>query len=168
MLWDVSPTWLRMVSGGPCGLASRYRPSSFPPRRQQDEDRKVRRPGAPHPPRTLQGHARTTQRNRRPSQHDTFWFVGSLTISVTGLNTFTDENRQQLVNAGAIPVLVSLLSSQDTDVQYYCTTALSNIAVDGMVIHRHRQSLLLIFDMKLRTGRSLLRRSLNSYPVLFS
>ena len=32
---------------------------------------------------------------------------------------------------GAIPVLVSLLNSQDTDVQYYCTTALSNIAVDG-------------------------------------
>lgn len=46
----------------------------------------------------------------------------------------TDENRQQLVNAGAIPVLVSLLNSQDTDVQYYCTTALSNIAVDGMGI----------------------------------
>ena len=43
-----------------------------------------------------------------------------------------DENRQQLVNAGAIPVLVSLLNSSDTDVQYYCTTALSNIAVDGM------------------------------------
>lgn len=43
----------------------------------------------------------------------------------------SDENRQQLVNAGAIPVLVSLLNSQDTDVQYYCTTALSNIAVDG-------------------------------------
>lgn len=43
-----------------------------------------------------------------------------------------DENRQQLVNAGAIPVLVSLLNSPDTDVQYYCTTALSNIAVDGM------------------------------------
>jgi vacuolar protein 8 len=43
----------------------------------------------------------------------------------------TDENRQQLVNAGAIPVLVSLLNSMDTDVQYYCTTALSNIAVDG-------------------------------------
>lgn len=42
-----------------------------------------------------------------------------------------DENRQQLVNAGAIPVLVSLLTSPDTDVQYYCTTALSNIAVDG-------------------------------------
>lgn len=43
---------------------------------------------------------------------------------------FSDENRQQLVNAGAIPVLVSLLASPDTDVQYYCTTALSNIAVD--------------------------------------
>jgi HEAT repeat protein len=44
-----------------------------------------------------------------------------------------DENRQQLVNAGAIPVLVSLLNSPDTDVQYYCTTALSNIAVDGIL-----------------------------------
>ena len=43
----------------------------------------------------------------------------------------SDENRQQLVNAGAIPVLVGLLNSPDTDVQYYCTTALSNIAVDG-------------------------------------
>ena len=28
-------------------------------------------------------------------------------------------------------MLVSLLNSPDTDVQYYCTTALSNIAVDG-------------------------------------
>lgn len=27
--------------------------------------------------------------------------------------------------------MISLLSSQDADVQYYCTTALSNIAVDG-------------------------------------
>lgn len=45
--------------------------------------------------------------------------------------THSDENRSQLVNAGAIPVLVALLSSPDTDVQYYCTTALSNIAVDG-------------------------------------
>lgn len=45
--------------------------------------------------------------------------------------THSDENRTQLVNAGAIPVLVSLLSSPDTDVQYYCTTALSNIAVDA-------------------------------------
>lgn len=42
-----------------------------------------------------------------------------------------DDNRQQLVNAGAIPVLVHLLSSEDVDVQYYCTTALSNIAVDA-------------------------------------
>lgn len=35
------------------------------------------------------------------------------------------------MNAGAIPVLVQLLSSSDVDVQYYCTTALSNIAVDA-------------------------------------
>ena len=35
------------------------------------------------------------------------------------------------MNAGAIPVLVSLLNSPDTDVQYYCTTALSDIAVDS-------------------------------------
>lgn len=49
---------------------------------------------------------------------------GRLTFSI-------DDNRQQLVNAGAIPVLVQLLSSNDVDVQYYCTTALSNIAVDA-------------------------------------
>lgn len=42
-----------------------------------------------------------------------------------------DDNRQQLVKAGAIPVLVQLLGSSDVDVQYYCTTALSNIAVDA-------------------------------------
>ena len=47
------------------------------------------------------------------------------------INAQTDDNRQQLVNAGAIPVLVALLSSTDVDVQYYCTTALSNIAVDS-------------------------------------
>jgi len=42
-----------------------------------------------------------------------------------------DENRTHLVNSGAIPVLVQLLGSPDLDVQYYCTTALSNIAVDA-------------------------------------
>ena len=45
--------------------------------------------------------------------------------------TVIDDNRVQLVNAGAIPVLVQLLTSADVDVQYYCTTALSNIAVDA-------------------------------------
>lgn len=54
----------------------------------------------------------------------------ALCISIQ-LTWTTDENRQQLVNAGAIPVLVQLLSSSDVDVQYYCTTALSNIAVDA-------------------------------------
>jgi vacuolar protein 8 len=37
----------------------------------------------------------------------------------------------QLVHAGAIPVLIGLLNSPDQDVQYYCTTAISNIAVDA-------------------------------------
>jgi hypothetical protein len=54
-----------------------------------------------------------------------------ITIRNSNLFFYTEENRQQLVNAGAIPVLISLLSSPDADVQYYCTTALSNIAVDG-------------------------------------
>ena len=54
-----------------------------------------------------------------------------LPFVLTIYSSHSDENRQQLVNAGAIPVLVSLLNSPDTDVQYYCTTALSNIAVDG-------------------------------------
>ena len=53
-----------------------------------------------------------------------------LQISVSIL-TKVDDNRIQLVSAGAIPVLVQLLSSSDVDVQYYCTTALSNIAVDN-------------------------------------
>jgi len=47
----------------------------------------------------------------------------------------TDENRQYLVNVGAILVfqVVGSLNStdSDTDVQYYCTTAWSNITVDG-------------------------------------
>ncbi|KAI9887276.1 MAG: Vacuolar protein 8 [Watsoniomyces obsoletus] len=52
----------------------------------------------------------------------------------------SDDNRQQLVNAGAVPVLVQLLSSPDVDVQYYCTTALSNIAVDAENRKRLAQS----------------------------
>lgn len=47
-------------------------------------------------------------------------------------NLHVEDNRRQLVNAGAIPVLVELLSSPDIDVQFYCTTALSNIAVDAV------------------------------------
>ncbi|SAM07905.1 hypothetical protein [Absidia glauca] len=53
------------------------------------------------------------------------------TLTDCALLCTLEENRQQLVNAGAIPVLIGLLSSQDADVQYYCTTALSNIAVDA-------------------------------------
>lgn len=61
--------------------------------------------------------------------HASFFPLKTINYFV-GLTFHADENRQQLVNAGAIPVLVQLLSSPDVDVQYYCTTALSNIAVD--------------------------------------
>lgn len=57
-------------------------------------------------------------------------FVPSPGITILTYNS-AGENRQQLVSAGAIPVLVHLLTSSDVDVQYYCTTALSNIAVDA-------------------------------------
>ncbi|KAI8453390.1 armadillo-type protein [Phakopsora pachyrhizi] len=61
---------------------------------------------------------------------------GAVGVMLTGIFaqksiTHSEENRQQLVNAGSIPFLVSLLLSPDTDVQYYCTTALSNIAVNA-------------------------------------
>jgi vacuolar protein 8 len=46
--------------------------------------------------------------------------------------THSEENRRELVDANAIPVLVALLRSADTDVIYYCTTAISNLAVDGI------------------------------------
>lgn len=63
----------------------------------------------------------------------TRWFIFS-----------SEENRKQLVNAGSVPVLVSLLKSLDTDVQYYSTTALSNIAVDGeFIMKRYAQNLIL-------------------------
>ena len=39
--------------------------------------------------------------------------------------------RQRLVDAGIIPVLVELLGSLDTDVQYYSISTLSHIAQDG-------------------------------------
>lgn len=59
------------------------------------------------------------------------WFTSRQKLAQFIADMESDENRQQLVNAGAIPVLVQLLSSTDVDVQYYCTTALSNIAVDA-------------------------------------
>ena len=51
-----------------------------------------------------------------------------------------DENRALLVQAGAVPVLVALLLSPDPDIQYYCTTAISNIAVDPMNRERLAQT----------------------------
>ena len=104
-------------------------------RRQQNQDCEVWCSCSPHSVSTFEGHARPTQCDWRTPEHDAFRCAfhdfGSSANFV--LIDATDENRQQLVNAGAIPVLVSLLNSPDTDVQYYCTTALSNIAVDGNV-----------------------------------
>jgi len=51
-----------------------------------------------------------------------------------------DENRALLVQAGAVPVLVALLLSPDPDIQYYCTTAISNIAVDQLNRERLAQT----------------------------
>jgi len=51
-----------------------------------------------------------------------------------------DENRALLVQAGAVPVLVALLLSPDADIQYYCTTAISNIAVDQLNRERLAQT----------------------------
>jgi hypothetical protein len=51
-----------------------------------------------------------------------------------------DENRALLVQAGAVPVLVALLLSPDPDIQYYCTTAISNIAVDPLNRERLAQT----------------------------
>lgn len=45
--------------------------------------------------------------------------------------THSEDNRKELADAGAIPVLASLLHSTDDDVVYYCTTAISNLAVDS-------------------------------------
>ncbi|KAH8913900.1 ARM repeat-containing protein [Atractiella rhizophila] len=51
--------------------------------------------------------------------------------------TQSDENRQQLVNAVAISVIVGLQLSRH-EIQYYCTTALSNFAVDGSAFFSSR------------------------------
>ena len=40
-------------------------------------------------------------------------------------------NRTSIVGAGGVPSLVHLLGCDDEDIQFYCSAALSNIAVDG-------------------------------------
>lgn len=42
----------------------------------------------------------------------------------------TEANRNDLVSKGAIPALIQALQSTDHDIQYYCSAALSNIAID--------------------------------------
>ena len=99
-------------------------------RGQQGKDCTVRRTAASHTASQVKGYARAEKCNRRTAEHDTLRYdIRYLDIVCADMEP--DDNRQQLVNAGAIPVLVQLLSSSDVDVQYYCTTALSNIAVDA-------------------------------------
>ena len=104
-------------------------------RGQQGQNRPIRCSGTPDETCQVERYAGPKERHRSASQHDTLWYVLLRLFpaleSARLTNRTPDENRQQLVNAGAIPVLVQLLSSQDVDVQYYCTTALSNIAVDA-------------------------------------
>lgn len=56
-------------------------------------------------------------------------------ISLFNVSLFSllcaDSNRQVLVQAGAVLVFVQLLESRDTEVQFYCAAALSNLAVSG-------------------------------------
>ena len=101
-------------------------------RRQQDEDRQVRCTSAFNAAGQIEGYASAAQCYWCAVEHDPFgWVHVSACRFEADRLMYIDENRQQLVNAGAIPVLVSLLNSPDTDVQYYCATALGNIAVDG-------------------------------------
>ena len=54
--------------------------------------------------------------------------------------THDAENRQELVLSGAVPVLVTLLDSADLDIKFFATTALSNLAVDGVTRKKLSQS----------------------------
>lgn len=131
MPWDASPIWQLMV----CPCLSHFVSFARPDKRLDDNKTKIAKSGALVPlTRLAKSKDMRVQRNATGAllnmTHSGMHFQnvdGALVFTLLSL----DENRQHLVNAGAIPVLVSLLNSQDTDVQYYCTTALSNIAVDG-------------------------------------
>lgn len=112
---------------------------SCDPRRQQSKDSSIRGARPSYQAGQVERHASSEKRNGCIIEYDAFWYGISILLQLTIAfyfldpiaNCLVDDNRQQLVNAGAIPVLVQLLQSSDVDVQYYCTTALSNIAVDA-------------------------------------
>ena len=111
-----------------CGL--HHKPGNA--RGQQGQDSKIRSTRPVDQTGKIEGHEGSEKCYRSSLKYDSFRYFRSTSINFNGvLKRITDDNRQQLVNAGAIPVLVQLLSSTDVDVQYYCTTALSNIAVDA-------------------------------------
>ena len=58
---------------------------------------------------------------------------------------FSESNRNELVTKGAIPVLVDILHSGDTDIQYYIAASLSNLAVNDK--HRAMMTAIGHFDV---------------------
>ena len=100
-------------------------------RRQQSKNRQIGCPWTFDKACQIEGYEGPEECYWRSIKHDTFGYPPFFSCNGHKLTLSLDDNRQQLVNAGAIPVLVQLLSSSDVDVQYYCTTALSNIAVDS-------------------------------------
>ena len=58
---------------------------------------------------------------------------------------FSESNRNELVNQGAIPALVELIHMSDYDIQYYSAAALSNLAVNP----KHRAMMIAVghFDV---------------------
>ena len=61
------------------------------------------------------------------------------------LTMTTEANRNELVTKGAIPVLVDVLHSNDSDVQYYVAASLSNLAVNEK--HRAMMTAIGHFDV---------------------
>ena len=68
----------------------------------------------------------------------------------------TEANRNELVTKGAIPVLVDVLHSNDSDVQYYVAASLSNLAVNEK--HRAMMTAIGHFDVIKQLVKLLLTR----------
>lgn len=58
----------------------------------------------------------------------TLWHIQLNKLTV--LLFLLESNRNELVNQGAIPILVELIHMSDYDIQYYSAAALSNLAVN--------------------------------------
>ena len=66
--------------------------------------------------------------------HGSCWCnVGDVLCEVppTSCYTITEGNREKLVQCGGVPVFVHLLTSNNTDIQFYSAASISNLAVHG-------------------------------------